>query len=422
MISHYFKNMRLGMKFGSMAVLVAGIYTGAFGQNLWVKLSSGTKRNLSSVYFLNPSIGWVVGDSGTILKTGNSGNSWIPQSSGTTQNLSSVQFADTNNGWAVSNGGLILNTTNGGSTWTQQSSGITEPLTSVHFTDRNHGWVSSLNDAYVLKTTNGGMTWNPQLGGSESGATGWQSVYFADTNNGWVVGADNCCGIIARTINGGVTWTEPDTTRLPIILLASTYFVNDSLGWIAGLGGILKTRNAGISWVLQDTASPSFSFHSVFFSDSSDGWTVGDSGVILNTSNGGNTWTSQSSGTNVVLTSVFSSNGGNVYTTYVVGENGTILENTIVTGGDPIDIDLLPLSKHLLSLHLSPTQLSFTLPNSFSNPSTAAIYNLSGNRLIESPISKSNFSMHIGNLGMGKYFLEVKDAKDRIVEPFEISQ
>jgi photosystem II stability/assembly factor-like uncharacterized protein len=45
--------------------------------------------------------GTAVGDSGTILRTTNGGNSWIPQTSGTTKTLYGVSFTDANNGTVV---------------------------------------------------------------------------------------------------------------------------------------------------------------------------------------------------------------------------------------------------------------------------------------------------------------------------------
>jgi len=417
--------MGLGLKFGAMAVLMAGVWTGTYSGVtwIWVSQNSGITNNLNSVDFVNANVGWAVGSSGVILKSTNGGNNWSSESSGTAQNLSSVQFTDTNNGWAVGNGGIILNTTNGGSTWVPQNSGITEPLVSVHFTDKNHGWAASSSEANVINTKNGGSTWNVQLPNSGS-ALGWESIYFADTNSGWVVGGDNCCGIIGRTTNGGMTWTAPDTASLPFYP-NSVFFVNDSVGWSVGDPAlnsgvrVMKTNNAANTWISQTSTNRSVLLASIHFTDTSNGWIVGDSGIILRTSNGGNTWFPQTSGTNVFLSSV-----SMVDTTigWVVGSGGTILRYQEVIG-DGIEPNFS--RSNTFGIEISQTQLSFTLPNSFSNSSsTADIYTVSGNRLIERPIgSKSNsFSMPIGNLSGGKYFLEVKDAKDKVVEPFEISR
>jgi len=66
------------------------------------------------VYFIDADIGWVVGGSGTILKSSDGGANWIPQTSGTSNALNSVHFIDANKGWTVGSNGTILKTTNGG--------------------------------------------------------------------------------------------------------------------------------------------------------------------------------------------------------------------------------------------------------------------------------------------------------------------
>jgi photosystem II stability/assembly factor-like uncharacterized protein len=59
-------------------------------------------------------VGYSVGDSGTILKTYNAGETWYNQISGTSENLHKVYFVDNDFGFAVGDNGIILRTTNGG--------------------------------------------------------------------------------------------------------------------------------------------------------------------------------------------------------------------------------------------------------------------------------------------------------------------
>jgi len=56
------------------------------------------------VQFIDENNGWVVGDSGTILKTTNAGATWAQQTSGTEHNLLAVCFKNLNTGWAVGGG------------------------------------------------------------------------------------------------------------------------------------------------------------------------------------------------------------------------------------------------------------------------------------------------------------------------------
>jgi len=62
---------------------------------------------LLSVQFLNDDDGWVIGRTGTILRTVDAGKSWVSQDSSTKQNLYSLHF-NKNIGWAVGGDGTIL--------------------------------------------------------------------------------------------------------------------------------------------------------------------------------------------------------------------------------------------------------------------------------------------------------------------------
>ncbi|MCX6305493.1 MAG: YCF48-related protein [Bacteroidetes bacterium] len=98
----------------------------------------------------------MVGDSGIILKTVNSGTNWTALSSGTTNKLYSVFFTNANNGYAVGDGNTILKTIDGGISWAiQHSGGSYNNFFSVYFPDANTGYVVGEGET-ILKTTNGG--------------------------------------------------------------------------------------------------------------------------------------------------------------------------------------------------------------------------------------------------------------------------
>jgi photosystem II stability/assembly factor-like uncharacterized protein len=89
-------------------------------------------------------------------------------------------------------------------------------------------------------------------------------------------------------------------------LLSDVCFVNDSTGWIATTGMVLKTTNGGTSWSqITNGINAVTELKSIFFVSENIGWAVGTGGVILNTTNGGQSWVSQSSGTTKELSSVY---------------------------------------------------------------------------------------------------------------------
>src|ERR1044072_3562457 len=80
----------------------------------WSPVDSGTTSTLSGAVLLDSGTGFIVGDTGTILKSTDAGATWAPLTSGTSATLHGGYFLDPNEGVAVGDGGTILRTTDGG--------------------------------------------------------------------------------------------------------------------------------------------------------------------------------------------------------------------------------------------------------------------------------------------------------------------
>ena len=117
-----------------------------------------TANNLNSVKFINSTVGFAVGQLGTVLKTTDGGINWVILSSGTLRNLNSVCFINNNIGIAVGDSGTIIKTTNGGLNWTTQVSGTSVKLNTVCFVDSSLGYVGG-NGCVILTTQNAGASW-----------------------------------------------------------------------------------------------------------------------------------------------------------------------------------------------------------------------------------------------------------------------
>lgn len=79
------------------------------GGNYWSRSTiAGEEDNLTDIYFINASVGFIVGYNGKIFKTTDGGNSWLQEPQLTTSNLNSVFFISENLGWAVGDNGTIL--------------------------------------------------------------------------------------------------------------------------------------------------------------------------------------------------------------------------------------------------------------------------------------------------------------------------
>src|SRR5690606_26933805 len=101
---------------------------------------------------------------------------------------------------------------------------------------------------------------------------------------------------IFRMTDGGATReqiTTPYTSEA-----TAMWFLDEQTGWISGNNGttvlqrIARTDNGGTSWTLQDT--PPFpsggQIHDIFFLDANHGWACGTYGVMLRTEDGGASW------------------------------------------------------------------------------------------------------------------------------------
>jgi photosystem II stability/assembly factor-like uncharacterized protein len=204
---------------------------------------------ITDMFFVNNSIGYLT--KGTeIYKTKNSGISWdlnmnnhscTQYQSDECKNFNSVFFIDDSTGWAVGDGGIIYKYT-ALETWKKIVSGTTLPLNKVFFADKNIGWiVGGYRDSYggtgfypiLLKTENGGESWFK----IENVNYLIHDLYFRNTQEGWAVGEDkNGKGIIIVTNNSGNNWYV-SVGNLSGPLKAIQF--KDGFGWAVGDNGLI---------------------------------------------------------------------------------------------------------------------------------------------------------------------------------------
>ena len=141
-----------------------------FGQ--WSPVDSGTTSNLNGAILLDSGTGFVVGDTGTILKSTDAGATWTPLTSGTSLTLHGIYFLDPNEGVVVGDSGTILRTTDGGASWQSVASGVKDNLRSISFNGTNGICGGDSQD--ILYSTDSGASWQISqsgfLGGGFPGA------------------------------------------------------------------------------------------------------------------------------------------------------------------------------------------------------------------------------------------------------------
>ena len=114
---------------------------------------------MQSVFFPSPSIGYIVGWNGQILKTNDGGTNWIQQTPVAIYGNLDVFFVDDTTGYIVggqSSFAGIQKTTDGGINWVGQSASVNYGLTAVFFINSLLGY-SVGSHGTILKTINGGV-------------------------------------------------------------------------------------------------------------------------------------------------------------------------------------------------------------------------------------------------------------------------
>ena len=130
-----------------------GFYRTTDGGLNWAKAPTKLPEELFySIFFLDENHGWVVGRSGRMAKTTDSGQTWTR----ITRDMIRVEFVmrdiyftDRDHGWAVGEGGEILYTEDGGEKWASLTSPIPAHFTDVFFVNRKAGWAAGLGGAFL---------------------------------------------------------------------------------------------------------------------------------------------------------------------------------------------------------------------------------------------------------------------------------
>lgn len=284
------------------------------GGKHWQRQSSNTGVWLNRVHFSDSRHGWAAGLYGSIIATTDGGQHWQPQDSNTQEWLNAVRFIDNLQGWAVGENGAIMATDDGGQSWRLQASNTRASLNDVYFVDARHGWAVGENGT-IVSTDDGGLRWQLQISNTPESLKG---IYFSDASHGWAIGGFN--GSIVATEDAGLHWQAQISPTNE--WLTDIHFVDNQHGWTIGFNGsILDTTDGGKHWQHRSSNLQEW-LSAVHFTDSLHGWAVGYGGVILATVDGGESWHTQTSAVAVSLDDVFFIDARQGW---AVGGNGVIL-------------------------------------------------------------------------------------------------
>ncbi|MCL6494339.1 MAG: T9SS type A sorting domain-containing protein [Ignavibacterium sp.] len=214
---------------------------------VWTELNPKVPRvDYLGIHFVNKDTGWACGNLGALIKTTNGGSSWTVSQTNTTTLILKVRSYNGQVVIASGFNGLILRSTDGGENFTQVISGVTGDLWGLQMLNDTLGWACGTANS-LIKTTDGGQTWQRVFTPGYTSDYWW--IDFLNESYGFI--AAN--GKVLRTIDGGQNWE--------IIQAGDSYplfsiDVIDSLHIAAaGYGGTgypaknIYSSNAGSTWV-----------------------------------------------------------------------------------------------------------------------------------------------------------------------------
>lgn len=317
-------------------------------------------NQLSKMFFISSTTGWVTGEKGAILKTVNAGQSWTTQYAGILDNIGEVYFTDSLNGFVCSEEALY-GTTNGGQSWSIKYRYPGFYVTALTMANADTGYIAlgdGSGDTRIMQTLDGGANWNvlTTINGSEikdiaiknsglgimcgsngtayrttdsgfswavivTGTSGDLEDVSLPTNNQVYIGGFN---VLLKSTNGGISFSDIGNPGSPLAAgLLSVDFSNGNNG-VAGceLGNIFTTTDGGNSWNNYSTA-PWFNARTVTAGSGFDFYAAGSEGGLYKTTNSGATWsdlTQRSTESNLSAVDVI-----NPTSAYAAGFGGTIV-------------------------------------------------------------------------------------------------
>jgi photosystem II stability/assembly factor-like uncharacterized protein len=238
------------------------------------------------------------GDKSAIVQTRDGGASWTPVfvNRDTAAFFDCMAFFDDRHGFAFSdavNGRTPLVRTENGRDWALTSipslpgeGGFAASALCAITTSARESWMATGAGATprLRHSTDRGRTWTdvvvPLAAGASAGAT---AVTFRDATTGiavgGVIGGAGTGPRVARTRDGGLTWTAVTEPSFAGAIYGAAYARVGALAVLVavGPGGAAYSRDDGESWTMLDEAP----YWSLGFAATGTGWLVGPKGRVV---------------------------------------------------------------------------------------------------------------------------------------------
>ncbi len=364
----------------------------------WQLVPSGTTKNLNSISFPSPSVGYIGGDDSTLLKTTDGGQTWNAMDLSTfpfvanQYDIVEVKFVSDLVGYIMSGPYTgTYKTIDGGLTWTVIDNIYACYNTGLYFFDENSGFLGGsgcFSGEIINKLSNG--VWaetniTPQFIQSDGQINNFD---FSTTNMGLATSTGN---YFFRTTDGGSTWDTIPNTLNDTDSLTSVLFVNNSTvlatytSITSGTFGVLVSFDTGLTWQ-PETNSGTFFYPNMYATEKAGNGRIyigGEQSLTTGGSNPGLIYESDGSITNwsyeLVAESIKDMDSYGDSVLFAVGENGYIVVNQ-----DPATLGNLELF-HFgdFTIYPNPNDGTFIIESSESKIDYIEILDLNGRVVFE---------------------------------------
>ncbi len=384
----------------------------------WNQVTVPTQANLNDIEFVNDQVGYIAGDSLTILKTTDGGGNWTSIShqglptQGFTLNIQEIEFVSETIGYlTIENQGWMYKTTDGGLNWTQVQNNQTNQCfpVSIYLLAEDDLFVGGA-DCFQGMTINqyqGGI-WNNQQVNAINFDSSKKVVDIEFDGNLGLAAVNN--EYILRSTNAGVTWDSINTNigtgnELTSVLIANNDTCYAGYNQNGGGFGILYSTDAGLTWQ-EDLNSATF-FYPAYY-----GGTMNSDGKVY--------MTAVSSSVSVGL--IFDRNGTNwgyesvdqpVYAmdsygndvTWAVGDSGYVVVNKALPTLS-IDSNLPETSNGFMNLYPNPTSGNLFWDCDDCAQKEVLIFDLHG-KVVHEILDATTSNIDLSKLNSGVYIFQL---------------
>jgi len=299
----------------------------------WRVISSGTTNDLQSIHFTYTGIGYACGNSGSVIKSIDSGQTWQNLQTPVSYDLNDIYMFHQDTIEVVGDSGTMIFSDDGGVSWTVGPYFITEDYFAVSFSGGS-GICGGSSQTLLRGTYSGTALWWITVQTGYFGGGFW-GAYMLSPQVGFVAGENSIFQpLFGRTTDSGLNW---DFTAFYLNTnegrATGIDFTDINTGYVSArvwdeTGAIAKTTDSGNNWVTTFFSNPLWGIDFPISNAGQGGYAVGDSGVILKTYDAGTSWQTQQSGTSQKLNKVYFID---LDFGFAVGDSGIILRTT--TGG-----------------------------------------------------------------------------------------